>query len=219
MDVSQTLFSAHNPVRIKPRRIVHVSTVDRRTQAFRVWIEALMQRSGLNQTQLAAKAGLSHSTLSRAMTSNDYKVNFRQDTIERLAAAGGIAPPPAIAPHTHPAGFSEPEAQAWTGAPERDLSPNQTIWTVRSPVLMPIGLMPGDRFILDQAATARTGDAILVQLVDHRTGTAETLLRLYADGFAVTPLYLSDGTKRLWIDNNAVAVAGVIIESWRTRAH
>jgi SOS-response transcriptional repressor LexA len=107
---------------------------------------------------------------------------------------------------------------AYVGPQDEALSPNHSIWTAKSSSLQAMGLMPGDRFILDQGEPPRNRDMIVVQKYDHQTGTAETLLRLYVDGFAVTPMHLIDNDPRIWLDGNNAACMGVIIKSWRTRS-
>lgn len=194
-------------------------SVDERTRAFREWIATILASRNITRSRLAELAGLSHSTLSRATTDDSYRINFRADTIAKIAKVGGIAPPAIVTGErlTTP-GFGDPEALPYTGNAARELSPNQTIWTVNTGDLQAMGLLPGDRFILDQATPPKTRDIIVVQKYDHATGTATTLLRVFADGFAVTPLYLVNGEPRLWIDGETAVCMGTVIESWRTRA-
>lgn len=194
--------------------------IDPQTLAFREWIAAICERKNITRTELARAAGLSHSTLSRATSDAEYRINFRADTIAKIAAVGGIAPPAAIAggatetPHT---GFSEPQATPYLSEREEVSNPNQTTWTCQTTILAATGMVPGDHFLLDQSETPRNRDLIMVQVYDHATGTAESLLRIYADGFAVTPLYLVDGTPRIWLDGTNAHCMGVIVKSWRNR--
>jgi transcriptional regulator with XRE-family HTH domain len=203
------------------------AAVDSRTQAFREWIAAILHRTGLKPTQLAKVAGLSHSTLSRALNDDDYRINFRADTIAKLAQVGGISPPagvalgaPPAAPGAtpgQPSGFCEPDASPALSRDGRELTVTQSIWTARTGALAPLGLMAGDHFILDQAVAPRLRDIVMVQQYDNTTGTAESHLRVWADGFAVSPLYLVDGTPRIYIDGINAQLMGVVVESWRTR--
>lgn len=221
IDVFQNVLPSHRTLRAYPQGPSAMTSIDARTLAFREWIAAILAKKKVSRTELARRAGLSHSTLSRATTDDNYRINFRADTIAKLTEFGGILPPAAIAtagstgePQDN---YSEPEATPWQGEPLRQLSPSQSIWTVHSQGLSAMGLMPGDRFILDQSVQPQTRDIVMIQAFDNQTGAAETLLRVYADGFAVTPLYLVDGSRRLWIDGKNVSVMGVIVESWRGR--
>lgn len=195
-----------------------MKTPDQRTVAFREWIASILAKNNINKSELARRAGLSHSTLSRATTDDSYKINFRADTIWRLAEVGGIRPPAIISGDSANAtGMSEPEASPYLGQQPRELSTNQSIWTVNTNVLASVGLMQGDKVILDQSIKPRSHDVVMVQNYDHQQGTAETMLRIFDAGFAVTPLYLVDRSPKLWIDGNNVVAMGVIVESWRTR--
>jgi transcriptional regulator with XRE-family HTH domain len=198
--------------------------IDARTLAFREWIAAILERQGITRTELARRANLSHSLLSRATTDDSHRINFRADTIAKLTEVGGVAPPAILSPnqpqplrHNRQDGMAEPEAVAYVGPQDETLTPNQSLWTAKSGSLQAMGLMPGDRFKLDQGEAPRNRDSIVVQKYDHHTGTAETLLRLYVDGFAVTPLHLIDNEARIWLDGSNATCMGVIVKSWRTR--
>ena len=192
--------------------------VDERTLAFRQWIAAMLAKNNITKTELSRRARLSHSLLSRATTDDRHKINFRSDTITRLAEAGGIRPPDIILGHsTAFEGLSEAEATPYSGQASRTLTPNQSIWMVKSTLLSPVGLVPGDRFILDQSLKPRNYDLVMVQKYDHQRASADTMLRIYDAGFAVTPLHLIDRSPKLWIDGSNVVSMGVVIESWRTR--
>jgi transcriptional regulator with XRE-family HTH domain len=200
------------------------SKADARTLAFREWIAAILERQGITRTELARRAHLSHSLLSRATTDDNHRINFRADTIAKLTEVGGVAPPAILSPNqaqplrtSKPDGMAEPEAIAYVGPQVEAITTNQSIWTAKSSSLQAMGLMPGDRFILDQGEQPRSRDMIVVQKYDHHTGTAETLLRLYVDGFAVTPMHLIDNEPRIWLDGTNATAMGVIVKSWRTR--
>jgi transcriptional regulator with XRE-family HTH domain len=214
IDNATGIFQAYQ----KPIKRPVMKTLDARTIAFREWIATILTKNSINKSELARRAGLSHSTLSRATTDDGYKINFRTDTIWRLAEVGGIKPPAIVAGEkTETHGMSEPEATPYLGQQLRNLTDSQTIWTASTNILASVGLLPGDKFILDQSLKPRGHDVIMVQNYDHQSGTAETMLRIYDGGFAVSPLYLVDRSPKLWIDGNNVAVMGVVIESWRTR--
>lgn len=189
-------------------------------ELLRGWIQTILDRKGWSRTRLAAEAGVSTTTITRLFDKRFSHV-MNAASIAKIARATGIPAPrnfggvEVAAP-----GMGEPEAAPYkAGENGRQLSnPAQSIWTCRTNSLVSLGLMPGDRFILDPTITPQTRDVIMVQRYDNSQGTAETLLRIYADGFAVTPLYLLDGSPRLWIDGANVVVMGVVVESWRSRA-
>lgn len=227
MDVAHRTSEAHRiwQHNRKSSQIVQsIGHIDEQTRAFREWIKTILLRKGINATELAKRAGLSHSTLSRALSDDSYRVNFRADTIAKLAVAGGVSPPQALGGSAisekagmMTTGLGEPQATPYLGQDTEGLQSGQSTWTCNTTGLISMGLMPGDRFILDQNQTPKQRDIIAVQQYDHQTGSAETLLRVYADGFAVTPMYLVDNTPRIFLDGNNASVIGVLMKSWRTR--
>jgi transcriptional regulator with XRE-family HTH domain len=219
MDVAHRASKIHSFLPRKAGSANTLAHVDDRTKAFRDWIAAILAKLHISRTELAKQAGLSHSTLSRATSDDDYRINFRADTITKLALVGGIAPPAILTGEpTNFDGLSEPQATPYAGTPERHLNEGQSIWTCHSAALSSMGLMPGDRFILDQNQSPKPRDIIVIQHYDHQSGSAETLIRVYIDEFAVTPMYVIDGTPRIHIDSRSATVMGVLIESWRTRS-
>lgn len=185
----------------------------------RGWIDSITQRKGWTRTRLAREAGIAATTITR-LFDDTYAGTLNAASIAKIARASGMPAPRNFGGVSEAApGMAEPDAVPLTAefAGGRDLTANQSVWTVQGQGLAAMGLMPGDRFILDQSVQPQTRDIIMVQSYDNASGTAETLLRVYADGFAVTPLYLVDGQRRMWIDGSNVAVMGVVVESWRGR--
>lgn len=187
------------------------------TQALlRRWIETIIAEKKWSKARLAKEAGFPTSTITRLFR-DDYSGSMNIASIAKIVRATGKPAPRNIGGIEIEEGFSEPQATPYIGVEERPLLEGQSVWTCNSAHLSSMGLMPGDRFILDQNQTPKQRDIIAVQQYDHQTGTAETLLRIFADGFAVTPLYLIDGTPRIYLDGTNATIMGVIMESWRTR--
>ena len=188
------------------------------TQALlRQWIESILAEKQWSKARLAKEAGFPTSTITR-LFHDDYKGSMNMASIAKIVRATGKAAPRNIGGIEAPEdGMAEPEAAPYLGPQDETLPPAHTIWTAQSTSLQAMGLMPGDHFILDQHETPRLRDMIVVQKYDHQTATAETLLRLYVDGFAVTPMYLVDNEPRIWIDGTNAICMGVIVKSWRTR--
>jgi AraC-like DNA-binding protein len=187
------------------------------TQALlRQWIEAILAEKNWSKARLAKEAGFPTSTITR-LFHDDYTGSMNMASIAKIVRASGKPAPRNIGGIDVDEGFSEPQATMYTGQPEEDLHLGQTQWTCNTASLTSMGLMPGDSFILDQNTQPKYRDMIVVQKYDHQTATAETLLRVFADGFAYTPSYLIDGTPRIYLDGNTAACMGVIIKSWRSR--
>jgi hypothetical protein len=179
----------------------------------KAWVAAIKKNSGLSWERLGEKVGLSHTTLSRAADPNKPPPNFRADTVKKLITAGGLPPPSELS--IIPDGMAENDAAPYEGAPERTLTSNQTIWIATTGVMVPRGILPGDRFILDQGAQPGNYDIVLATVADLQRGSAETIMRVYFKEFLMLPGLAPDEPVH-YVDKNAVVVMGVIKESWRT---
>jgi AraC-like DNA-binding protein len=188
------------------------------TQALlRHWIETILAEKKWSKARLAKEAGFPTSTITRLFR-EDYSGSMNMSSIAKIVRATGKPAPRNIGGVEAQEGLSEPQATPYSGAPERHLTEGQSIWTCHSNALAVMGLMPGDRFILDQNQSPKPRDIIAIQHYDHQTGTAETLIRVYMDEFAVTPTYIVDGTPRIHLNGTNASIMGVLIESWRTRS-
>lgn len=184
----------------------------------RAWLRAILKKNGMSPTALAKAAGISHTTITRALDPKEDEPNFRVDTIVKLTKLGGI-PAPAELAAAAGHGFAEQDAVQLAGIPEagRKLTPAQSQWTVKTSELAAVGLMPGDRFIIDDTLTPRDYDVVMANVYDLQSGGAKTVLRVYHDHFLVTPNYLTERRPKLFVDNNSVVIKGVLVESWRRR--
>jgi hypothetical protein len=189
--------------------------LDDTQQLLRNWIDQILSVKGWTKARLAKEAGFPTSTITRLFRA-DYNGSLNMSSVAKIVRASGIAAPTSIGGVDAPLGFSEPAALPYEGARNNETDERKSVWTVASNSLAAIGLMPGDHFSLDQSLQPQPHDLIMVQQYDHQRGTAESLLRIFVEGFAVTPLYLVDKSPKLWIDGANVTIMGVITESWRT---
>lgn len=184
------------------------------------WARVEVPKSPLSRNELARRAGISPASIHRIMGLDDtYTALPKWQNVVSLAKALGVKPP--AIPHPEGAdGMAEAEAEPLTQTTDSALlepTPTQSEWRIKSSILAPMGYMPGDHFILDSATPPRNRDCVVAQVVDYDTGTAETVLRVYMDGFLVTPNFLMDGSPRLFVDGKIVQVTGTITRSWRNR--
>lgn len=191
----------------------------------RDWLAAVMRKTGMKPTPLAKAAGLAPSTILRALDAErPGALDLR--SITKIVDKFGIAAPPALfgAPaQSRPAGFAEPElvmipADAGQTFAGEALSPTQGVWSVHTRAIELAGYLPGDQVLADSAAPPRPRDVVVAQIVDHRSGTAETVLRVY------DPPYLTTETadpaarqKPALVDNDRVAIWGPVVKSLRAR--
>lgn len=79
----------------------------------RSWVRDVIARSGLKPTPLAKRAGLSPSTLVRAL---EGRTELERRSIAAIALATGIAPPP-MGAAAAPLGLAEPDVSRWDDQP------------------------------------------------------------------------------------------------------
>jgi hypothetical protein len=184
------------------------------------WANAEVPKSTLSRNELARRASISSATIHRIMGLDPtYFATPKWQNVVALAKALGVKPPAIPHPDTE-GGMAEPDVAPiqWAKSQENgELPPSQSQWEIRTQVLAGMGYMPGDKFILDQSLTPQNRDCVVAQIVDYDTGSAETVLRVFLDGFLVTPNYVSDRSPRMFVDGRLVHIMGVITKSWRNR--
>jgi transcriptional regulator with XRE-family HTH domain len=211
----------YNPAIVSTPPCVGSRILSSLKEQIEAWAKAEVPKSHFSRNELARKAGISPATIHRIMGLDEsYAATPKWQNVSALAKALGVKPP--SIPHPdHDDGLAEPEAIAIVPSPSSESiapSPNQTEWKVKGASLASMGYMPGDHFILDQSVQPQNRDCVVAQVVDYETGTAETVLRVFVDGFLVTPNYIIDGTPRLFVDGKIVHIMGTIIRSWRARS-
>ncbi len=187
------------------------------------FIETVLTKTGWSQTDLANRAGLDPSTLSRFLTKGRDGHALRASTIARIAKASGVrfGKDPTIQ------GLSDREAEPFefdsfdsrTAAIKVLCGSDQNIdaWTLNSRALENIGYKPGDVLLVSLNETPHTGDIVCAQIYDWSKDQAETIFRLYQppallsasnDMSLLTPYVLGD---------SAVIIKGVVMHALRSR--
>jgi len=191
---------------------VHVGHMrDISGEDLRVWLQAIIDASGKSLTRFAQDAGISHTTLSRALNPNEPPPNFRADTIAKLISLSGQPAPDSV----RATGMAEPDVLPI--APANDdaaghLGPDRHEWQVGASFSRLAGYRPGDRLLVDMAERPCDGDDVLVQIEDMKGG-ATTHLRRFRRGWVLA----GPETEPEYVDGIRVRVAGVVVKSWRLR--
>lgn len=94
---------------------------------------------------------------------------------------------------------------------------NAQAWLLQTRALEGAGYLPGDIVITDSSASFRAGDAVAAQVVDARSGTAETVFRLIEPPYLISLSHEMQFRKPVLIDNDRVIVIGAITQSFRGR--
>lgn len=190
------------------------------------WVEWLRVRTGQSLSELAEGAGLSNNTLTRLRQRESALLDAL--SVRMLCEYTGL-PGPDLYKLGHTSGFAE-EAEPFDAATS-DLQPAMTAftrlmlkerpdaasWLLKTRALEGLGYMQGDLVITDARVQPRAGDAVCAQVVDLRTGAAETVFRVYEPPYLIA--HSSDPALRkpLLIDNERVIVMATVTESLRTR--
>lgn len=181
-------------------------------ESARRFLATILEHGNMSKPELAARAGMSPSTLYRIEDDDDpYQTSMT--TIRKLEAASGIPFTVAFG------GMAEPEARFIDIGMPDTLKPgkNEGVWRLGTRVAELAGFMPGDIILFDLSATPGRGDLVVAQ-VEDRTGGAETVIRVYDPPFLVTRT--TDPTcmlKPLTVDGEAVRIAGVFKRMVRER--
>ena len=192
------------------------------------WIAAIAQHLQLSASELARRAGLATSTITRYLNDKSGTIGISQRSLDAISDYSGFLPhqmPGATRVH----GFSEPEAVpfSYEGGEARPAwldkavaavigdTTHRVAWVMKSSALDMIGIMPRDIMVIDLNRAPTAKDVVCVQITDFATGSAETLFRYYDAPFAVARSAKLGHIKPLLVDNEAIQIRGVVVATFR----
>jgi transcriptional regulator with XRE-family HTH domain len=212
--------------------IMSATLIEREQRDF---IERVLSRTGWTPTELARRAKLDHSTLSRFMAGNREGHALRHSTIRKIEVASGLN----FAGHAaSPASIKLPQQKTTHGFAESEATPISTSepsglsafvkaalqghndadpWLLRSRALEGLGYRPGDVLIVKLGAIPRAGDVVCAQIYDWGKGGAETVFRLFQPPYLVAQSNDHSLLTPKLVDNSSVVIKGVVILQFRTR--
>lgn len=192
----------------------------------RAYLRRVLERTGWSQTQLAQRAALDPSTLSRFLSGGREGHALRASTLTKIAAASGV-PVSGEAPPA-PAGFAEAEASPLSLAGRDDLgiiiaglaatSRSVDPWLLSSRALENAGYRPGDILLVALDEAPLQGDVVCAQIYDWTKGGAQTVFRLFQPPYLVAATNDTALLRPHATGDASVAVKGVVIASVRGRA-
>jgi hypothetical protein len=180
---------------------------------------------------LARAAGVAASTITRKLNDpNDTSV-LNDLNVARICAYLKIKPPnflDDLSPgETSSMRDREREAEAYTARPDDTLAEYVAIatagagkaaWMLRSRALEYEGFRIGDILIVDRATEPRPGDIVLAQLLGWQTASdPQAVFRVYEPPFLIAAGPDETARKPLLVDNQAVTIQGVVMQSFRPR--
>lgn len=195
----------------------------------RDFLQRVLQRSGWTATELARKAKLDHSTLSRFLAGGREGHALRHSTIRKIEIASGLAFLGAVAPDAGRArpleGFGESEATPITLAEIADPLLAAAVngrnsadpWLLRSRALENLGYRPGDTLIVELGVKPQPGDIVCAQIYDWQKGGAETVFRSFQPPYLVAQTGDERLLRPMLVDDTNVVIKGVVTLSFRHR--
>lgn len=175
--------------------------------------------------ELARRTNVNPSTFAKFKNDPNNKATLEAATIAMIEEASGLKAFE-FSSHAKPRGLAEEESarydaeplQVIDGAIRAMMGTNNGLdpWVMKSNGLEAAGYNPGDVLMVDLNAQPEPGDVVCAQVYD-RNGRAETVFRIYDHPFLVAMTYKVNLAKPLLIDNDRVAVRGVVVASFRPR--
>ena len=195
----------------------------------RHYIQDILSRTGWTQTELAKRAGLDPSTLSRFLVRTDSAHALRPSTLKRIAHVSGIAfddkKPDGAATSS---GFAESEAQLLAQPLSTSITraiaalgcgePGTDAWVMRSRALELAGCRPDDILIVRLGETPLRGDIVCAQIYDWANNRAETVFRLFQPPYLVAASAEPALLAPIAIDGDKATIKGVVLHVLRNRS-
>lgn len=190
------------------------------------WLQAILDETGWNQSELARRGGFSHATLSRFKNDKSNTAKLDTDTVAKILAVSPV-------PHYEnsraqiPQGFTEREAAPWSADKEVDATVIRMVaaakadqnavdpWVLNNRAIENLGYRPGDVLMVDLNTKPEAGDVVCAQVYD-RMGNPETAFRVYYPPYLMGASNLREYLRPIPVDDR-VLVRGVVIAAIRPR--
>lgn len=197
--------------------------VDNNRGAIRAWIEGVMASTKLSATQLAQKAGVHQTTLTRFLNDPKFKHTPSLSTVGKIAAAVGIEPFADPARISQRGAMSSEGMLGWdtesrryadvTVAARALLASRKGLeaWTLKTRALEAAGYDEGDVVIFDYNQPARAGDIVCATHHQRRGDPEDMIFRVFEPPYLM-PAPGDRGRQRpLMVDDDMVIVRGPIV--------
>ncbi len=186
----------------------------------RAWLEGILEETGLTATELARRADLNPSTLTRFLSGKDnagHTLTWR--TIRKIENAIGRVKKTANMRNT---GLAEGDATPYdadlatgyiTNAVKAMIGSRNACnaWTIKTNDLLTIGLLPDDIVVVDLNESPRSGDIVCAQIYDSLRGNATTVFRLWEPPYLITGSTAKSNRRPVIVDDTHASLLGVVI--------
>lgn len=190
------------------------------------FILEVLASTGWSQTDLAKRAGLDPSTLSRFLSSPKSGTSLRPSTIRQIEKVVGMSmsrgEPDPVAENP---GMAEAEqTPVLRGSVAEVLQAHLSAggkpvdaWTLKSRALELSGYHPGDLLLVRLGETALRGDIVCAQIYDWSQRQAETVFRIFDPPYLLAATSDISLLRPIEIDRENIAIKGVVLHSLRSR--
>lgn len=181
----------------------------------RQWIQRILDRQGITPTELARRAGLDPSTLTRFMGGERDGHMLSARTVRKIEK---VAEPretkreeareeavPYVAGGMPPSATSAAIAAIKAGRNGVDA------WVVSTDDLESLRIFNADILIVDFNAEPRVGDIVCAQIYDWQKGGAKTVFRLYEPPFLLSGSMATAARRPEAVDGRNVQIRGVVV--------
>jgi transcriptional regulator with XRE-family HTH domain len=193
----------------------------------RHYVRDIIAKTGWHQTELARRAGLDPSTLSRFLAAPPSATgSLRPSTIQRLEQVSGLTVNGSTRPDV-PDGFAEADAVPLPSPKDQHLQNAIAAlstgrgpidaWELKSRAVELAGYRSGDIVLVRLGETALSGDLVCAQVFDWISGKAETIFRIFAPPFLVAATTNPSQFPPHDTSNDKVIIKGVAVASIRLR--
>lgn len=184
------------------------------TKDQRRWLEGILTDRRMTATELARRAGLDPSTLTRFLQGHREGHALSSRTVRKIEETVARRQAPAERGMAEDARLYHPDTAPSSPFNSALLALKEgrngvDIWTVTTAELEGIRLFEGDMLVVDLNAEPLAGDVVCAQIFDWQSGGARTVFRLYEPPFLLTGSIKRD-RRPLAVDGRNVMVRGVV---------
>lgn len=186
------------------------------------WLRSIAAYMNLSPSDLAVKAGLAASTVTRYLNDKSGTLTVTERTLDAIARYAGV-PRNAMPGQRALPGFGESEAVPYD-ARQGEKLPDWVVtaigahkgnrngvepWIMKGWALDLLGILPGDILMIDQNKRPRAGSIVCAQLTDLATGRTETVMRRFDPPYISTHSAKLGPTRAEQVDDDRVIIMGV----------